>query len=843
MKASKIYMAAVAISSALPLVAVDAVHFSSTENELWQESRVEASSIGTGLSLFVTDGKTAREGSFPWRAWGTTFNELDLDALSLLKSEEREEIMQRLFSPDGDLRFTRGRLTMNANDYSRAWYSCSETEGDFDLKDFNIEHDKTNQIALVKMAQKYQPNLVFWVSPWSPPAWMKLNKDYPVVSSKFNNQPKEKDALLYDGDTDAIDPNEMWLQGDRRRPFPRRLATQNYFIQEPRYLQAYADMFVKFIELYKAEGVPIDRVAYQNEAYSYTPYPGCPWTAEGTVRFNRDYLAPTLKAKAPGVKLYLGTFNTNRKSYIEQILDSPGLLDVIDGICYQWEGRDVMESFDKEGRYKNLHRICSESECGNGQMDWRAAEHTTWLIFQNLGHGADEWYNWNFILCDQGRSPWGWKQNALIRVDSKTKEYTYRPEYYAVKHFSRYIQPGAVQLAFFPWRDKIEAIAYRNPDGSVVVVASNVNGEAKDVNFTIGGSVYNVSLKPHSFNTFLLSEVTLSNPAYLMVYHKDCDHSLHMAVSDDSYNWRAVREGDKAVVDGKDIAEQKGIRDPHILFVPDKRQDAASPCGTYLVAATDLHLFGLREGLRNQEWERAGSKYGWGNNRGIVLLKSKDLINWEKFNLDFTKLGGEWTEVGCVWAPEMVWDDEANKVFLHFTCRFGTDATRIYAVYLNEEMTGLDGMPHPFLIPPVGWDGRGLFGVLDSDIVKDDNGKYHLFYCSHEGCAIIKHAVADKLTGPYRIESKFWDGEKSGHEAPNVWRRPNGMWVLMWDRYSKRPHNFGFIESKDMNDWKWLGYFDSGDMKRTGFFEQKHGGVTAAPKADIEKLEAFWKGK
>lgn len=41
--------------------------------------------------------------------------------------------------------------------------------------------------------------------------------------------------------------------------------------------------------------------------------------------------------------------------------------------------------------------------------------------------------------------------------------------------------------------------------------------------------------------------------AYLMVYHKDADHALHMAVSEDSYNWRAVN-GDKAVVDITDVA-------------------------------------------------------------------------------------------------------------------------------------------------------------------------------------------------------------------------------------------------------------------------------------------------
>ena len=486
------------------IIAAAAFHVVTTEAEPWRESAIESVADAQGEVLFETDGATPREGSVPWRAWGTTFNELDLDALRLLKPEEQDEVMRRLFAPDGDMMFTRGRLVMNANDYSRAWYSCSETEGDFDLRDFNIEHDKTNQIALVKMAQKYNPNLTFWMSPWSPPAWMKRNKDYCVMSSKFNKQSPEKDGLIYGGIRDEkSDPNEMRLQGDRRKLFPRRLATSDLFIMEEPYLKAYADMFVRFVELYRAEGVPIDMVMYQNEAYSYTPYPGCAWTKEGTVRFNRDYLAPTLKAKLPGVKLYLGTFNTNRREYIKEIIEAPGILDAIDGFGFQWEGRDVMETLTD--KYPGKHRICSESECGNGQMDWRAAEHTSWLIFRNMGFGADEWYNWNFILCDQGRSPWGWKQNALIRVRSANRTFECRPEYYAVKHFAHFIKPGAVQLAYSPWKHETKAIAYRNPDGSVIVVLSNWSKDERKVSFKVAGKSYALALAAHSFNTFVLN--------------------------------------------------------------------------------------------------------------------------------------------------------------------------------------------------------------------------------------------------------------------------------------------------------------------------------------------------
>lgn len=436
-----------------------------------------------------------------FRAWGTCFNELDLDAIELLKADEQERIMHDLFAPDGDLRFTRGRLSMNANDYSRAWYSCDTVDGDFRLKYFNIEHDKQNVIRLIKMAQHWQPGMTFWVSPWSPPAWMKINHDYPVCSSKWNRQSPEKDYLLFD-DGGVPDPTEMqFTNGERGQLFPRKLAAQNYMIQDPRYLQAYANMFCRFIDLYAEEGIPIDMVMYQNEAYSYTAYPGCAWTAEGTIRFNRDYLAPTLKEKHPDVKLYLGTFNTNRQDYVQRIVN--GLTDKVEGLGFQWEGRENLDYMREH--YPELHLISSESECGNGSMDWRAGEHTFYLLHEYVGRGCDEYYIWNFILCDRGRSSWGWTQNALIQVDSDSRTYRYTPEFYAVKHFSHFVEPGSRVVSFRPWSRETgtQAIAFCRPDGKRVIVCGNTNDEAAPVSIQIGKRFLNATLAPHSFNTFV----------------------------------------------------------------------------------------------------------------------------------------------------------------------------------------------------------------------------------------------------------------------------------------------------------------------------------------------------
>jgi len=192
-----------------------------------------------------------------------------------------------------------------------------------------------------------------------------------------------------------------------------------------------------------------------------------------------------------------------------------------------------------------------------------------------------------------------------------------------------------------------------------------------------------------------------------MVYHKDQDHGLHMAISKDGYTWTALND-DKPVISGDTIAVQHGIRDPHIFRGPD---------GAFYLSMTDLHIYAQREGKRNTEWERDGKLYGWGNNRGLVLMKSKDLIHWTRANIDFSKLPSQpdmnWAEVGCVWAPETVFDEETKQLMIHFTTRQGVGKNRIYYAYVNNDYNALTCQPHLLLEAP-----NQAYNIIDSDIIK-----------------------------------------------------------------------------------------------------------------------------
>lgn len=313
--------------------------------------------------------------------------------------------------------------------------------------------------------------------------------------------------------------------------------------------------------------------------------------------------------------------------------------------------------------------------------------------------------------------------------------------------------------------------------------------------------------------------------AYLMVFHKDDTHSVHMAISTDGYSFTALNEG-RPVIAGDTIAEQKGIRDPHIYRGPD---------GAFYLVMTDLHIYAKKAGYRNTDWEREGDVYGWGNNRGLVLMKSWDLISWQRTNIRFDKLSSDYDEVGCVWAPETIFDEKEGKLMIYFTMRFKKELNRLYYVYVNDGFNKLETMPKLLFEHP---DKKTT--AIDGDITKVGN-KYHLFYVSHEGVAGIRQAVYNKINSGYKFDSRWYDPEPKACEAPNVWKRiGENKWVLMYDCYGISKHNFGFTETSDFINFVPLGHFNEGVMKSTNFTSPKHGAVIHLTSKEVERLQAYW---
>lgn len=321
--------------------------------------------------------------------------------------------------------------------------------------------------------------------------------------------------------------------------------------------------------------------------------------------------------------------------------------------------------------------------------------------------------------------------------------------------------------------------------------------------------------------------------AYLMVFHQDEDHCLHAAISRDGYTFTALNDG-KPIIAGDTIADQKGIRDPHIYRGPD---------GGFYLAMTDLHIYAQRDGYRDTEWERDGKAYGWGNNRGLVLMKSFDLIHWTRTNIRFDQMSKEFAQIGCAWAPETVYDPVTGRMMIYFTMRFGTEQNRLYYVYVNQDFNRIESIPQILFEYPSG------ASAIDGDITPIWNEErqkmeYHLFYVAHESGSGIKQAVSDRIDGGYRFDPRWIDFEPVACEAPNVWKRiGEDKWVLMYDIFGINPHNFGFVETSDFVHFKNLGRFNEGVMKTTNFRSPKHGAVIHLTQEEADRLENYWNGK
>lgn len=51
-------------------------------------------------------------------------------------------------------------------------------------------------------------------------------------------------------------------------------------------------------------------------------------------------------------------------------------------------------------------------------------------------------------------------------------------------------------------------------------------------------------------------------------------------------------------------------------------------------------------------------------------MKCKDLISWSRINLQVDKAFSGCENIGCVWAPEMIYDEYRDRIMLYFTLRF-----------------------------------------------------------------------------------------------------------------------------------------------------------------------------
>ncbi len=436
----------------------------SGKNAYWQTGTLTVVTTGTA-DVTVNDSSVAQT----WNGIGGTFNEKGWEVLALLGATDRDKAMKLLFHDVEGARFAYGRVPIGASDYAVSRYTLAETADDYTMTSFSIARDKEKLIPYIKAALAIKPDVHLWASPWTPPPWMK--------------------------DNNAADGGNMK--------------------DDAQVLTAHALYLAKFVEEYKKENITIEAIHPQNEPGYETRYPSCLWTAALMNKFIGTYLGPTFATRGLTAEIYLGTMSNadagKDGTILSTVTADSNTMKYVKGFGLQWN----MISSVSGLKSRNLPIVQTEHKCGNYpwnpaglpafNADTAANDHAygveSWgYIKEWINAGVNSYSAWNMVLDTAGKNldpQRPWPQNALLTVNTTTKTLNVTPAYYVFRHVSQYVDPGAKVVG----TSGGDALAFKNPDGTIVTVLYNSGTSAKTTILSVAGKKVQFSIPADGWAT------------------------------------------------------------------------------------------------------------------------------------------------------------------------------------------------------------------------------------------------------------------------------------------------------------------------------------------------------
>ncbi|MGW3995866.1 ricin-type beta-trefoil lectin domain protein [Amycolatopsis sp. NPDC004772] len=421
-------------------------------NLLRQQGSVSFGGGGSGPVITVNPNATYQS----MVGFGASFT--DAAAWNVFNSPRRDEIMNALFNPGTGVGLSFLRQPIGATDFSRSFYTYDDGAADPSLSRFSVAHDNAYILPLVKQAKALNPKLSIMATPWSAPAWMKNNNN--LIGGNLNDS---------------------------------RIGT-------------YADYLVKFTQAYGAAGAPIDYLSVQNEPkFSPPGYPGMPMSSGQQVNIINT-LAPKLRAAGQNAKILGYDHNWDDVDYPQQVNSGAG--NNVAGSAWHCYGGDTPNwqsvVHNAQPNKDIFFTECSGTSSGDDASTFR--DTLRWHGI-NLAIGATRnWAKsvalWNLALDNNHGPVIGSCTNCTGVVTTNGSNVTYNAEYYVLGHLSKFVQPGAVRIDSTGYGDGgIQNVAFRNPDGTIALVAFN-SGGTQNFQVSYGGQSFGYSLPGGSMATF-----------------------------------------------------------------------------------------------------------------------------------------------------------------------------------------------------------------------------------------------------------------------------------------------------------------------------------------------------
>ena len=391
--------------------------------------------------------------------FGAAFTDGCCSLFHALSPEARKELFHSLFSPE-EMNLSVCRTAIGACDNAATVYSFDDGEPDPDLKRFSIEHDRAYILPVLREARAANPNLFLFGSPWSPPGWMK--------------------------------DNGSMLGGCMRHT----------------YMPSYAKYFVKFLQAYEAEGVPVQAITVQNEvdADQQGLMPACFWPQDYEADFVSTHLGPEFERSGVKSKIWIIDHNYNLWGRAIAELETPGVRKYTNAVA--WHGYSGEPEFMSRvhNRFPDIEMYWTEGSPDHDDPEylkcWAVWGQKITTILSNHCRCVTAW---TFATDERGKPNVGpYALGGLVTIDSKTKAIYRSGQYWAMRHFSPFVYRHAFRVQSAGGAKDLYHCAFENPDGSLVVVLTNPGG-ARTCQLQIRKQVANLELSPNSITTAVVA--------------------------------------------------------------------------------------------------------------------------------------------------------------------------------------------------------------------------------------------------------------------------------------------------------------------------------------------------
>jgi glucosylceramidase len=402
---------------------------------------------------------------------GGALTDASAETFAKIPKEQQQELLRAYYDPKDGIGYTLARTNIQSCDFSSSSYSYVK-DNDKDLTSFSVAHDEQYKIPLIKQAiTAAGGSLRLFVSPWSPPGWMKDN----------NN-------VLHGGHLKQQDFGSSW-----------------------------ANFYVKFIKTYEAKGIPIWGLSVQNEPMANQTWESCIYTAEEERDFIKNYLGPVLQSSGLGDKKLIA-WDHNRDLVYQRastILEDPAAAKYVWGIGFHWYetwtgGPMQFENLKLVNQaFPNTNLIftegCKEKFNFDSLASWSLGEKYGYSMVNDFNSGCVGWTDWNIVLDEKGGpNHVGNFCFAPVHADTRTGKLIFTNAYYYIGHFSKFIHPGAKRIAASSNRAQLQTSAFLNTDGTIAVVVLNTTSEKFPFRVIIKGKEAATESLPHSISTIII---------------------------------------------------------------------------------------------------------------------------------------------------------------------------------------------------------------------------------------------------------------------------------------------------------------------------------------------------